>query len=60
MYKLDIINRWNFIKGILKQRYGLTEDELMWSQGKEGELIGRLQRKLGKSRSDIMRIIGEC
>lgn len=60
MYKLDIIKRWNFIKGILKQRYGLTEDELMWSQGKEGELIGRLQRKLGKSRSDIMRIIGEC
>jgi uncharacterized protein YjbJ (UPF0337 family) len=60
MYKLDIIRRWNTVKGILKQRYGtLTDDDLIFKYGREGELIGRLQQKLGKSRGDIMRIIGE-
>jgi uncharacterized protein YjbJ (UPF0337 family) len=59
MYKLDIISRWNTVKAILKQRYGmLTDDDLMFRYGREGELIGRLQQKLGKSRGDIMRIIG--
>lgn len=61
MYKLDIISRWNYVKGILKQRYGtLTDADLTFNHGKEGELIGRLQKKLGKSRADVMRIIGEC
>lgn len=60
MYKLDIASRWNKVKGILRQRYGmLTEDDLTLQYGKEGELIIRLQQKLGKSRTDIMRIIGE-
>jgi uncharacterized protein YjbJ (UPF0337 family) len=61
MYKLEIISRWNVVKGVLKQRYGmLTDDDLAFNQGREGELIGRLQKKLGKSRADIMRIIGDC
>lgn len=60
MYKLDIISRWNIVKTALKQKYGiLTDDDLTFSQGKEGELIGRLQQKLGKTRADIMRIIGD-
>lgn len=60
MYKLEIISRWNVVKGVLKQRYGiLTDDDLTFNQGREGELIGRLQKKLGKSRADIMRIIGD-
>jgi uncharacterized protein YjbJ (UPF0337 family) len=60
MYKLDVISRWNVVKGILKQQYGmLTDDDLAFRHGKEGELIGRLQKKLNKSRSEVMRIIGE-
>lgn len=60
MYKLDVINRWNIVKGVLKQRYGmLNDDDLTFNHGQEGELIGRLQKKLGKSRADIMRIIGD-
>jgi hypothetical protein len=59
MYSLDIVSRWNKVKGILKQRYCLTDDDLTFRYGKEGELIYRLQQKLGKSRADIMRIIGE-
>ncbi len=60
MYKLDVTSRWNFVKGILKQRYNmLTDDDLSFRCGREGELIGRLQSKLGKSRADIMRMLGE-
>jgi uncharacterized protein YjbJ (UPF0337 family) len=61
MHKLDVVSRWNFVKGILRQRYGtLTDADLTFNHGKEGELIGRLQKKLGKSRAELMRIIGDC
>lgn len=60
MYKLELISRWNEVKEKLKRRYNmLTDDDLMFRLGKEGELIIRLQRKLGKSRADVMRMIGE-
>jgi hypothetical protein len=61
MYKLELISRWNQVKEKLKMRYNmLTEDDLMFRLGREGELIIRLQRKLGKSRADVMRMIGEA
>jgi uncharacterized protein YjbJ (UPF0337 family) len=45
---------WNELKGILKQRYSsLTDDDLLFEEGKEDELLGRLQKKLGKSRDEI-------
>ena len=61
MYKLELISRWNEVKEKLKRRYNmLTDDDLMFRLGREGELIVRLQRKLGKSRADVMRMIGEA
>lgn len=61
MHGLDVINRWNTVKDILKSRYQvLTDDDLTFKSGREGELICRLQQKLGLSRKDIMRIIGDC
>jgi uncharacterized protein YjbJ (UPF0337 family) len=57
----EIKCRWNEVRAKLKQRYGiLTDDDLTFSFGKEGELIFRLQQKLGKSKADIMKIIGEA
>lgn len=45
---------WNELKGKLKQRYStLTDDDLMFEEGKEDEFLGRLQRKLGKSNEEI-------
>jgi len=50
--------RWNEIKGKLKQKYGqLTDHDLAFSEGKEGELLGRLQQKLGRSKEDLRRQI---
>ena len=38
----------------LKQKYGqLTDDDLSFTQEKEDELLGRLQRRLGKSKEDL-------
>ena len=60
MDKLELINSWNDVKEKLKRRYQmLTDEDLMYRLGREGELIVRLQRKLGKSRADVMRMIGE-
>lgn len=57
---LDVASRWTKVKSILRQRYSmLTDDDLTFRFGKEGELINRLQQKLGKSRTDIMRILSE-
>ncbi|MGE5395291.1 MAG: CsbD family protein [Candidatus Saccharibacteria bacterium] len=51
---------WNEFKGKLKQKYAnLTDDDLTFSEGKEDELIGRLQTKLGKSNEEIRRILSE-
>ena len=52
--KRQIKGSWNTIKGKLKQKYAdLTDDDLMYEEGKEDELLGRLQRKLGTSIDSI-------
>lgn len=56
MANLKLKGNWNEIKGKLKQKYGdLTEDDLTYVEGKEDELVGRLQKKLGKSKDEIKR-----
>ena len=51
---------WDDVKGQLKQNYGdLTDDDLMYVEGQEDELLGRLQRKLGKTKDDIVRLISD-
>lgn len=46
--------QWNEIKGTLKQKYAdLTDDDLLYVEGKEEELLGKLQKKLGKTRSEV-------
>ena len=54
MNKLQFKGSWNEIKGKLKQKYGqLTDDDLVFAEGKEDELLGRLQKRLGKSKEDV-------
>lgn len=46
---------WNEIKGKAKQQYAdLTDNDLLYEEGKEDEMVGRLQRKLGKSRDEVV------
>jgi uncharacterized protein YjbJ (UPF0337 family) len=54
MTKLELKGSWNEIKGKLKQKYaGLTDDDLTFAEGKDDELLGRLQKKLGRSKDEI-------
>ena len=49
---------WNEHKGRLKQKFAeLTDNDLMFTEGKQEEMIGRLQIKLGKTREELHRII---
>jgi uncharacterized protein YjbJ (UPF0337 family) len=58
MNKLQMKGGWNEVKGKLKQKYGeLTDDDLVFSEGKEDEFLGRLQRKLGKTKDEIRQMI---
>ena len=58
MNKLQFKGSWNEIKGKLKQSFGnLTDDDLVFAEGKDDELLGRLQKKLGKSKDEVKRMI---
>jgi uncharacterized protein YjbJ (UPF0337 family) len=58
MNKLQFKGSWNEIKGKLKQSYGsLTDDDLTFAEGKDDELLGRLQKKLGKSKDEVRKMI---
>jgi len=58
MEKLQLKGTWNEMKGKLKQKYAdLTDDDLKYEEGKDDELYGRLQQRLGKTKEDIKREI---
>ena len=53
-----IKGNWNIIKGSLKQQYAdLTDDDLEYQEGQEDELIGRIQKKIGKTKDDVKAFI---
>ena len=59
MTKLEFKGSWNEVKGKMKQKYAhLTDDDLAFAEGKEDELLGRLEQKLGKTKEDLRREIG--
>jgi len=52
--KLKIRGNWNELKGKIKQKYAnLTDDDLLYEEGKEDELYGRLEKKTGRSKEQI-------
>lgn len=54
MVKLKVKGDWNVIKGKLKQQFAnLTDEDLLFIKGKEEELIGRLQQRIGKTKQEI-------
>ncbi len=55
---LGIKGKWNQVAGKLKQKYAnLTDDDLLFVEGKEEELLGRLQKRLGKTKEEIRNVI---
>jgi uncharacterized protein YjbJ (UPF0337 family) len=51
---------WQENAGKLKEKFGiLTDDDLLFTEGKEEELLGRLQKKLGKSKEEVRTLISK-
>jgi uncharacterized protein YjbJ (UPF0337 family) len=60
MNKLSVKGNWKEIAGKLKQKYAnLTDDDVLFEEGKEEELLGRLQRKLGNTQEEIRDLIAK-
>ncbi|MGA9117931.1 MAG: CsbD family protein [Bacteroidota bacterium] len=60
MNTLSMKGDWKETAGKLKQRFAnLTDDDLLFKEGKEEELMGRLQQKLGKTREGLRRLIAK-
>jgi uncharacterized protein YjbJ (UPF0337 family) len=57
---LKVKGTWNEQKGKLKQKFAtLTDNDLMFVEGKKDEMLGKLQVKLGKSKEELLKIMGE-
>ena len=58
MNKLVIEGNWDELKGLLKQKFAsLTDNDLMFAEGKKEEMYGKLQIKLGKTKEELQKII---
>ncbi len=56
----ELKGNWNETKGKLKQKFAiLTDSDLLLAEGKQEELLGRLQAKLGKTKEEMHKIISE-
>ena len=51
---------WNELKGKLKEKYGeLTDDDLVYAEGQEDQLLGRLQKKTGAAKDELTKFLLE-
>ena len=58
MNTTELKGNWDEQKGKLKQQFAtLTDDDLMFAEGKKDEMMGRIQVKLGKSKEELHKII---
>ena len=54
MDKIRIKGNWNELKGRAKQEWAdLTDDDLLYVEGKEDELLGKIQSRTGKTKDEI-------
>ena len=54
----EIKGSWEELKGKLKQKYAdLTDDDLLYEEGQEQEMWGKLQQKLGKTEKEIKSLL---
>ena len=56
---IELKGNWNEQKGKLKQKFAtLTDNDLLFLDGKKDEMLGKLQAKLGKTKEELHKIIG--
>jgi len=58
MNTTEVKGNWNEQKGKLKQKFAsLTDNDLLFEEGKKEEMYGKLQIKLGKTKEELHKII---
>jgi uncharacterized protein YjbJ (UPF0337 family) len=56
----ELKGNWNETKGKMKQKFAnLTDDDLLLIEGKQDEMLGRLQIKLGKTKAEVHKLISD-
>jgi uncharacterized protein YjbJ (UPF0337 family) len=61
MNTLHIKGDWNIVKGKLKQKYAqLTDNDLRYEEGREDELVGRIQKRTGDTKEAVEQFIDDC
>ena len=56
--RLQLKGNWNDLKGQLKQQYGdLTDEDLTYAEGASDELVGNIQRRLGKTKREVVDLL---
>ena len=59
MNTTEVKGNWNEQKGKLKQKFAvLTDNDLMYKEGKEDEMWGKVQKKIGKTKEELLKLIG--
>lgn len=60
MNSTELKGNWDEQKGKLKQKFAtLTDDDLLFAEGKKDEMLGKLQIKLGKSKDELHKLISD-
>ena len=60
MNTLEIKGDWNITKGKLKQKWAsLTDNDLRFAEGKQEELLGRIQKRTGETREEVEKALKE-
>ena len=58
MNSTELKGNWEEQKGKLKQKFAtLTDNDLLFADGKKEEMMGKLQIKLGKSKEELHKIL---
>ncbi len=58
--RLQLKGNWNDLKGKLKQQYGnLTDEDLIYAEGAGDELVGNIQRRLGKTKREVVMMLND-
>lgn len=56
--ELKIQGNWNELKGKLKERYAeLTDDDLVYAEGQEDQLLGKIQKKTGAVKEELSKLL---
>jgi len=56
----ELKGNWNETKGKLKQRFSmLTDSDLLFAEGKQEEMLGKVQVRLGRTKAEILKIIAD-